>query len=603
MVDGVRCVRMVIDALRRGNYSSESINCNYSAVEGYIDGYYKAALDRLPRSLLSLVDEAGFCFGFLDPVSNIIANTAAYEGAASSQAEGQGGRGKKRKRSQAGSSIAARSLEGLVDFLMRHAVSRFQRPHSKNVLPVHDLEVARMQVLLARIHAFYLEAISRIPAPCLRSRHHRGLLKAGHCYGPFDPVTNIILNTIWYDTAFPPQQEFKVDMICDESLALTECRSLHGLITFATTLFPALSTYDATQYLLFDNARLDSVVSRAKLEGYQSSIPLSNAYEAAAHMAKHPYPAALANLATGLFLEIGEVLKSFLKVKHSLSSDDVHIISTAFSQNDPPSKPVRLDQKLSSRACRIVSSKRKNFESHQSSIRKRVQAALKNHAQLKASSFYFLLFLCCPFILGEDYELLVICGVNGQIPNEGKFGYFDNYDGYPYSHINIWARLKGPQLADAAPTLLFIECSNDPKDTKDINFLCLPVSKSTKDAGRCFHCECGGSKIVHPLSLQTYLGQTFDFEKMAHGKHTETNEGLVRIGALRNVFVDTSEDSCIYFDPAWDADLAERLNRDAKREKGKKKGFVQAQSLMVKEMLREMVTFIDKEKEMVSSIK
>uniref|UniRef100_A0A0A9B882 PIR2-like helical domain-containing protein n=1 Tax=Arundo donax TaxID=35708 RepID=A0A0A9B882_ARUDO len=66
-----------------------------------------------------------------------------------------------------------------------------------------------MQVLLERIHGFYLEAISRIPAPCLRSRHHRGLLKAGHCYGPFDTVTNIIVNTISYDTAFPHSKSLR----------------------------------------------------------------------------------------------------------------------------------------------------------------------------------------------------------------------------------------------------------------------------------------------------------------------------------------------------------------------------------------------------------
>ena len=102
--------------------------------------------------------------------------------------------------------------------LMRRAISRFPPSIQKTPFPF-DLELALMKVLLDRIHGFYLKAISCIPARCLRLCHHQGLLNAGHCYGQFDPVTNIILNTIWYDIAFPTEQTFKVDMINDESLS------------------------------------------------------------------------------------------------------------------------------------------------------------------------------------------------------------------------------------------------------------------------------------------------------------------------------------------------------------------------------------------------
>ncbi|KAF8723129.1 hypothetical protein HU200_022285 [Digitaria exilis] len=614
MADATRNLQMTTDAFRRGNYSSEDDGRNESEVMGNIHGYYKEAVDRLPSSLDPLVHEVGFSFGFFDPVSNIIANTSAAYGASSSSPvpavekeadrEGQqGGRGKKRRRSQAGtrskakgkkmvscesggdatrqrgkltccagaSSIAARSLDGLVTFLttyfrylhtsealrylrlaradllvavrlieedrdseaftvhhpttrvaltcaalsamgdqvtgsddpkvtglvnsslmlasrlskvspllaiqgrlcsatlnqlfelslegthgtadsddgviMLNAISRFPSSIKKTPYPF-DLELVLTKVLQDRIHGFNLKAMSCIPAPCLRSRHHRSLLKAGHCYGPFDPITNIILNTIWYDTVFPPHQEFEVDVINYETLARTECRSLNGLITFVTELFPELSTYDATRYLLLHNGTLDSVISRANLDGYQTSADSHDAYEAAAYAANHPNPRALATFASGCMQE-GLKLKSMLQVKHTLSPGDVGIISTC----------------------------------------------------------------------------------------------------------------------------------------------------------RCFHCELSGTKVVHPFS-HAYLGQSFDFEEMARGEHSMTNNELVGDGGLRTVFLDTSEDDCIYFDPAWDADLSVRLNDDAKRElEGEDEASSRAKRRMAKEVARTMAAFIDsKETQMDASM-
>jgi hypothetical protein len=63
------------------------------------------------------------------------------------------------------------------------------------------------------VHAFYLQAIIRLPAGELRSRFHRSLLRAGYCYGPLDPVSNIIINTIWYDAVFPPVKTVELDII------------------------------------------------------------------------------------------------------------------------------------------------------------------------------------------------------------------------------------------------------------------------------------------------------------------------------------------------------------------------------------------------------
>ncbi|RLN19552.1 uncharacterized protein C2845_PM02G10950 [Panicum miliaceum] len=57
--------------------------------------------------------------------------------------------------------------------------------------------------LLDAIHALYIKALAILPTSAGESRFLRALLVSGHCYGPMDPVSNIILKSIWYDIAFP----------------------------------------------------------------------------------------------------------------------------------------------------------------------------------------------------------------------------------------------------------------------------------------------------------------------------------------------------------------------------------------------------------------
>ncbi|KAL6638145.1 hypothetical protein ACP70R_025717 [Stipagrostis hirtigluma subsp. patula] len=630
-------------------------------VMGCIRGYYKAALDRLPPSLIPRVLDAGVCFGFLDPVSNIIANTVSYEPLpgeeeeADQEEEEQGRRrGEKRKRSQPDTgSIAARSLEGLITFLtiyfrylrtrealryllvskadLFQAVHLIHRdlttvglavdhpttkvaltcaaysakhPHPEvfvscsislashmddvycclwrrprrlrpstmttlfeisrqggssqgKVKPLDDAatrsynlsqrlpaysniggELHLEKVLLDRIHGFYLEAISRIPTTLLRSRLHRALLKAGHCYGPFGPVANILLNTIWYDTTFPMQEEFEVDMIRTESLALVESHSLRGILAFMCVLCPGLSTHDALKELLRDNARIDKV---RKINGGDLSMPspVSAAYKAASAAAYFPNPTELANFAEKLLPAVEETLKPLLEAKRTLSPDDIQTISASLSKHRPPTKPLGQVQKLIPQACKMVSASRKKFAAHQRLIRKRVEAALQKHAQMQ----------------GDEYELHAICGANGKICEDGKYGYLFNRNGCPFSHINVLVRQKG--VAD--PMLLFIECRNDLKDVEDVPVLCR-VSESLEDAGRCFHCEDAGIKIVHP-SFGSYRGQSRDFLDMARGVRLVSTDGLIQSEEMSTVFVDVVQIAdFFYFDPLWDADSAKFIN-------------------------------------------
>uniref|UniRef100_A0ACD5XXK6 Uncharacterized protein n=1 Tax=Avena sativa TaxID=4498 RepID=A0ACD5XXK6_AVESA len=691
-----RVRRVIINGLDHMDRRPEGIEHNKSVAMNHIHDYYKKALDLLPPELIPSLLEAGFCFGFLDPVSNIIANTVSQErhkrkrprraGAAATTGTKKSSsdrrvrykaiseiidsskdfsmRPKPRSESSSGAGIAVRSIRGLATFLtsyfrylttqdalrylrlskadllvavhlieqdysahtftihditakialgcaatsamhppevpkfvsrslslashvdevskllpekgccishstknrlselftltkdttidgdddprmpMQHAISRMQQCRERNttVIPV-GLDYSLQLLLLNKIHLLYLEAISRVPPHELCSRHHRGLLKAGHSYGPFDPVTNIILNAIWYDTVFPAERQFEVQMICTKRLARTECRSLDGLVAYVRALFPVLSRYEAMRYLLINNAQLDRIVMRAKEDGHDQCFPFSQseAFDAASLAACHPSPAAFVEFATRVMPVMGETLHSTLKVNPMLSSSDVRTISETLSQNFPPSKPSKLVPELNMHAADYVAGKRRKFEAFQSAIVKRAKAALLRYAQQ----------------VGQEYELHVICDVNAEIPEYGICYIPDDYK-YPFSHMNILAKRKGSQIADAdaVPTLFFFECSNI---DEDMTYMCCPILEPSKDAGRCFHCECEGTKVIHPPS-EKYRGCCTEFEDMASGKSPVSNEELINQAKYGTMFVDTMEDDCVYFDSAWDAKFAVFLN-------------------------------------------
>lgn len=58
---------------------------------------------------------------------------------------------------------------------------------------------------------------------------------AGHCYGPLDPLSNIIINSIWYHAAFPLAQDaadqLPEGILDTRLLARVESRSLDGLVS------------------------------------------------------------------------------------------------------------------------------------------------------------------------------------------------------------------------------------------------------------------------------------------------------------------------------------------------------------------------------------
>lgn len=168
-----------------------------------------------------------------------------------------------------------------------------------NRLPLLLVPVPRptlRRLLLTTIHRYYLQALTWLPKDRLRSHYHHSLLHAGNCYGPLDPVSNIIVNTIWYSRAYPLTLEKKVEVesINTKALQRIAVRSLYGLVSFLCTRYPALTPGQALQRLQAARANLQIAHDDPTfLDNHSSSgalVPVEEAYAAAAKAAHHPKP-------------------------------------------------------------------------------------------------------------------------------------------------------------------------------------------------------------------------------------------------------------------------------------------------------------------------
>nr|CAB3472119.1 unnamed protein product [Digitaria exilis] len=100
--------------------------------------------------------------------------------------------------------------------------------------PCTHLLLLKQLCLLDAIHATYIRALAVLPS--CSPRLLRALLVAGHCYGPMDPVSNIVVSTAWYDMAFPlaePDQQLPQDILDTKPVYRLASRSLQGLVAMA----------------------------------------------------------------------------------------------------------------------------------------------------------------------------------------------------------------------------------------------------------------------------------------------------------------------------------------------------------------------------------
>uniref|UniRef100_A0A0E0A323 PIR2-like helical domain-containing protein n=1 Tax=Oryza glumipatula TaxID=40148 RepID=A0A0E0A323_9ORYZ len=172
-----------------------------------------------------------------------------------------------RRLDEAVSALANRDVRGLVALRCGRGIAA---RHYWHAMPLQ-------MALLHAIQGFYLRALSRLPSGERRSRYHRSLVKAGHCYGPMDPVSNIILNVVWYDAAHPPVEELELAMIPPKSMSSIATRSFLGLVSFLCTRYPNLELHDAIRCLLDADADLNAAAREAERRQRRPSCTIQEA--------------------------------------------------------------------------------------------------------------------------------------------------------------------------------------------------------------------------------------------------------------------------------------------------------------------------------------
>ncbi|KAM3271676.1 hypothetical protein ACQJBY_042091 [Aegilops geniculata] len=341
----------------------------------------------------------------------------------------------------------------------------------------HQYSWSLRRVLLHTIHGFYLQALARMPGGDLRSRFHRSMLKAGHCYGPFDPATNIIVNTIWYEVTFPPLSQLdELDILGTLNLMRIEAQSFYGLVSFLCTLEKDLNANQAIRFLLDTDLDMTATKHCSSVQEEQE------AFKAAATAAWHPRPDAQAGFLSSCKTPAVLSLLSDNGGQQQLSSQCVQqlamLLSSAFHSTGILAQQKQPFAIYERRFHLTMSEGRQQRRAHRR-ISRKVKAALSRYEVQNSEQ-------AC-------YQLHVVCGVNTYVSGPDKS-----------MHSIMMQKKKDP-------------VEEDYYHHTHANFL-VTRNVGSVEPVRCLFCEQEGIRIVHPASGEGFHGHEVEFEKMVRGE-------------------------------------------------------------------------------------
>uniref|UniRef100_A0A0E0MDM0 Uncharacterized protein n=1 Tax=Oryza punctata TaxID=4537 RepID=A0A0E0MDM0_ORYPU len=361
--------------------------------------------------------------------------------------------------------------------------------------------------LLDTIHCFYIRALAVLPLPgdsMRRGRLLRALIEFGHCYGPLDPVSNIIINAVWYDACDeralshvpypqPPQEgdgddkyELPQDISDTSAMRRMASRTLDGLVALLRAITPTttgapLSKHEAVEYLWSKQCNL-----RDKLQ--QTVMTNKNPYAAAVKASKQPPHTMLESFLKSLSGKKLDRLQCLLKS----TSDGSHcVISNADWEE--------LNAMIQEQLTKISRGRRKHMFVPQTLA----ALSMKSSDYLNQQKF----------VRSKLEELLVT--YSGQHPWEPRYK-LDLICGVQEPRSYHWRCYHANFLASTHGTVLKlnVEATTTPNPVRTLFFaqfwdsrpgrfnesnskpICCPVQDSTC-FGRCTFCD-ETSKILHP---------------------------------------------------------------------------------------------------------
>uniref|UniRef100_A0A0D9XHD6 Uncharacterized protein n=1 Tax=Leersia perrieri TaxID=77586 RepID=A0A0D9XHD6_9ORYZ len=407
-----------------------------------------------------------------------------------------------------------------------------------SALPVNTWSL--MVVFLDTIRGFYLRALARLPSGERRTRYHEVMVKASHCYGPMDPVSNIIINTVWYHAAFPSAAGPPVlGMIGPRILTRIESRSMYGLISFLQTRHHHLSQHQILQCLVAscgDLSEADHNLTDAMETDDDDKAKQQEAYEAAAMAAWHPNPEAQAAFLFTCKDKLQESPAAMSLLLHNidrvLSPDDVRFLAGVLLADQKP-----CPQPVCKKNSWPVSDGKTRSMIQQRRISGMVKAALNQGHFLQD---------------GEPmYKLHVICGANDSVcgpdycSKEEDCLSFAPCE-YRYTHVNF---LATPTSSSSSPPVLFFAEFDNKSAEGEPPVLCCKLNMPLPSAEnvRCLYCEVEGAKVLHP-ALEKFHGGNREVEEVIREKHSLKNDEIISLNKYALSRLCAHDEDFVYVD-------------------------------------------------------
>ncbi|CAL4901546.1 unnamed protein product [Urochloa decumbens] len=355
--------------------------------------------------------------------------------------------------------------------------------------PCEHMRYLKMH-LLETIHASYIKALAKFPSSAWSTCLLHALLVAGHCYGPLDCVSNIILNSIWYSIAFPLAQGAEVQLpqgiLCTKALSRMESCSLYGMVAILRGTFKSdneatcKSEHEAFGFLNHYNCNfIDNIYLNS------SDIPFS----AAAKAAKHPQHAAFASFHMALPLSKRSHLSWLLAQPGRISDANWDKINTILREESACNAMLQIDMEapsdLSPFVSQAVSTLALDFKDKLTFVCTELNKVLREY--------------CYKNPWEPIYKLDIVCGV---MESSRSFCHPNLY------HANFLVSRDEVEANDSYERKLFFAEFWGPYSSPDVQLKlsnCSPVSDYFACTGRCTICETEGSRgdanmIVHPPS-------------------------------------------------------------------------------------------------------